>query len=191
MPIELAAAAPELAAATQVAATSAAASLPSLALPLGLGIVLAATAGLRAFFPLFLVSALGYTGAVELSDSLSWMASPATVLCMATAVFLEVSADKIPFVDHFVDTAGTLVRPAAGALVGTSLLAGASPLVAMVFGLGAGGAVAGMTHFGKASARAGSTATTGGLANPVVSIIEDVAALGVGGAAALVAAGAL
>jgi hypothetical protein len=187
MPIELAAAAPELAA----AAPEVAASLPSLALPLGLGIVLAATAGLRAFFPLFLVSALGYTGAVELSDSLSWMASPATVLCMATAVFLEVSADKLPFVDHFVDTAGTLVRPAAGALVGTSLLAGASPLVAMVFGLGAGGAVAGMTHLGKASARAGSTATTGGLANPVVSIIEDVAALGVGGAAALVAAGAL
>ncbi len=163
----------------------------SLALPLGLGLVLAATAGLRAFFPLFLVSALGWTGAVELSDSLSWLASPAATLCFASAVFLEGAADKSPFVDHFVDSAGTLVRPAAGALVGTSLLAGASPLVAMVFGLGAGGAIAGMTHVGKASLRAGSTATTGGVANPVVSVVEDVAALGVGGIAALVAAGAL
>ncbi len=165
--------------------------IATLALPLGLGLMLAATAGLRAFFPLFLVSVLGWTGAVELSDSLSWLASPAATLCFASAVFLEVAADKVPFVDHFVDTAGTLVRPAAGALVGTSLLAGSSPLVAMVFGLGAGGALAGLTHMGKAGVRAGSTVTTGGTANPVLSVVEDVAALGVGGVAALIAAGAL
>jgi len=165
--------------------------LLDIALPLGLGLILAATAGLRAFVPLFGVSLLGWMGAVDLVGPLEWMATPAATLCFATAVLVEVLADKIPLVDHLTDVAGTLVRPAAGALVGTSLLAGASPLVACVLGLGAGGAVAGLTHAGKATVRVGSTATTAGSANPGISIIEDVIVLAVGGLTALVASGVL
>jgi len=156
-----------------------------------LGVVLSATAGLRAFLPLTLVSALGYTGAVELTGPVAFLAHPAALLTFTVGVVLEVAADKIPVVDHFVDTAGTVVRPLAGALVGTSLVAGTEPLVTAVMGVAAGGTVAGITHVGKAAVRAGSTATTGGVGSPVLSTIEDVIALGVGGSAALVAAGVL
>lgn len=163
----------------------------TVALPLGLGMMLAATAGLRAFLPLMLVSALGYTGAIELSGPVAWMSHGGTLLAFTTAVFFEVAADKIPLIDHFVDTIGTIVRPLAGALVGTSLLVGSEPLVTAALGMAAGGTIAGLTHLTKAGTRLGSTATTGGAGSPVLSTIEDVVAVGVGGAAALMAAGAL
>jgi hypothetical protein len=165
--------------------------IADVALPLTLGVMLAATAGLRAFLPLLLVSALGFTGAVELSGPVAFLAHPAAVLTFTTGVLFEVAADKIPFVDHLVDMIGTVIRPLAGALVGTSLIAGSEPLVTAVMGMAAGGTVAGLTHLGKATTRVGSTATTGGTGSPVLSTIEDVIAVGVGGAAALLAAGAL
>lgn len=161
------------------------------ALPLGLGVTLAATAGLRAFLPLMLVSVLGYTGAVELSGPVAFLAHPAAVLTFTIGVLLEVAADKVPFIDHMVDTIGTVIRPLAGALVGTSLVVGTEPLITAVMGMAAGGTIAGVTHLGKATTRMGSTATTGGAGSPVLSTIEDVIAVGVGGTAALLAAGAL
>jgi len=48
-----------------------------------------------------------------------------------------------------------------------------------------GGGVAGTVHLAKAKFRLASTAFTGGLANPVVSVVEDVTAV-VGTALALV-----
>ncbi len=158
-------------------------------LPVGLGVALAASAGLRAFVPLFTVSLLGWTGVLELGDTMAWMGAPATTLCFAVAVLVELLADKIPYVDHAVDVVGTLVRPVAGALVGTSLIVGADPLMTAAAGLMAGGAVAGLTHAGKATVRVGSTSTSGGLANPVVSLVEDVIVLGTGALAALAATG--
>ncbi len=160
-----------------------------LILPLGLGLVLAASAGLRAFIPLFTISILGWLGVLDLGESMEWMGTPTAALCFSAAVLIEVLADKLPYVDHAVDVVGTLVRPMAGALVGTSLVVGAEPLLAAVAGIAAGGAVAGLTHAGKATLRVGSTASSGGLANPLVSLVEDVLVLGAGGLAALVASG--
>lgn len=160
-----------------------------LILPLGLGLALAASAGLRAFVPLFTVSMLGWTGVIDLGDTMAWLGAPATTLCLAVAVLVEILADKIPVIDHAVDSIGTVIRPLAGALLGTTLIVGADPLLATVAGMAAGGAVAGLTHATKATVRVGSTGTTGGLGNPVLSIVEDVLVLGAGGLTALAATG--
>jgi uncharacterized membrane protein len=160
-------------------------------LPLGLGIALAASAGLRAFAPLFTVSLLSWLGYLELGDAMAWLGSPATTLCLAVAVLVELLADKIPLVDHLMDAVGTVVRPIAGALVGTSLVVGTDPLLATVAGLAAGGAVAGLAHAGKASVRLGSTGSSGGLANPAVSLLEDALVLAAGGLTALAASGVI
>jgi hypothetical protein len=162
-----------------------------LIIPLGLGIALAASAGLRAFVPLFTVSLLGWTGMLDLGDTMGWLGAPTSTLCLAVAVLVEIMADKIPVVDHAVDVVGTVVRPMAGALVGTSLIVGADPLVATVAGLAAGGAVAGVAHASKATLRVGSTGSTGGLANPVISLVEDVLVLAAGGLTALAATGVI
>ncbi len=160
-----------------------------LILPLGLGLALAASAGLRAFVPLFTVSVLGWAGVIDLGDTMGWLGAPTATLCLAVAVLVEILADKIPVIDHAVDVIGTVVRPLAGALVGTTLIVGADPLLATVAGMAAGGAVAGLTHATKATVRVGSTGSTGGLGNPVVSLVEDVLVLAAGGLTALAATG--
>jgi len=150
-----------------------------------LGLTLAATCGLRAFLPLGIVSGLGLAGMLDLPDALAWMASPVTLVCFVVATVAEVVGDKVPVVDNAMDAVGTLLRPAAGALVGGAVLGGADPLVACVFGLAGGTLVAGATHVSKATVRAGSTTTTVGTANPFLSIAEDAAVVGLGTLAAV------
>ena len=162
-------------------------SLFDLTIAASLGLVLAASCGLRAFLPLFLVSALGAAGMLDLAGPVSWMGTPIAAACFATAVIFEVAADKIPVVDHAMDAVGLVLRPAAGSVAAISMLDGADPLALCVLGLAAGGLVAGKVQVAKAGVRAGSTATTGGLANPAVSVVEDIVALGAGGAAAAAA----
>ena len=150
-----------------------------------LGLTLSATCGLRAFLPLGIVSGLGLGGLLELPEALTWMASPITLVCFAVATVGELVADKVPVVDNAMDAFGTFLRPIAGALVGGAILGGADPLVACVFGLAGGTLVAGATHAGKATVRAGSTSTTAGTANPVLSVLEDATVIGLGTLAAV------
>ncbi len=158
-----------------------------LAIATSLGLVLAASCGLRAFLPLFLVSALGAGGWIDLASPVAWMGTPLAAACFGSAVVVEVLADKIPVVDHAMDAVGLVLRPAAGSVAAMSMMNGADPLALCVFGLAAGGLVAGKVQVAKAGTRAGSTLTTGGLGNPVLSVVEDVVALGAGGAAAAAA----
>jgi hypothetical protein len=51
------------------------------------------------------------------------------------------------------------------------------PLTAIALGVAVGAPSALVPHAAKSLLRAGSTALTGGLANPVLSLLEDVAAL--------------
>lgn len=53
------------------------------------------------------------------------------------------------------------------------------PLLALVLGLVVGAPVALGPHAAKANLRGVSTGTTGGLANPVLSVAEDVLSLGI------------
>ena len=87
---------------------------------------------------------------------------------------IELVADKIPAVDHFLDTAGTVIRPLAGALASASVLTGVDPMVAAIVGIIVGAPTSLGLHTLKAGTRVASTATTFGCANPIISVIEDV-----------------
>jgi hypothetical protein len=56
-------------------------------------------------------------------------------------------------------------------------------MISWVVALIAGGTVAGATHLTKASIRVGSTATTAGTGNIVLSVIEDLVVLAISGGA--------
>ncbi|MDQ3044768.1 MAG: DUF4126 domain-containing protein [Chloroflexota bacterium] len=75
-------------------------------------------------------------------------------------------------VDHLNDIPQSLVRPAAGAILVIVSASDNGPLNAVLAGI-LGGAVAGGVHIAKASARPALTVTTGGLGNPLVSLVED------------------
>lgn len=142
-----------------------------------MGLALAATCGLRAFLPLFVVSLLSHLGHIELSDGFEWMSSTSAVAGLGAAVLLELLADKIPVVDHVLDTVAVIVKPLAAMIAAASVMTELDPMLSTVVGLVLGGTMAQGVHLVKAKLRLLSSALTATVANPFLSIIEDVLAL--------------
>ena len=139
---------------------------------------LAACAGLRAWLPLLLAGALSRAGWLQLGDSFRFLGSNKALTIFAIATALELVGDKIPAVDHTLDALGTALRPAAGALLAASVLGDVSdPLTAVVLGTALGAPAAVVPHAAKSVLRAASTTLTAGLANPILSVMEDAATL--------------
>jgi uncharacterized membrane protein len=146
--------------------------LPALAL----AIALAASAGLRAWLPL-LAGGLARAGVLDLGTSFSFLASNKALVLFGVATVIELVGDKVPAVDHALDVIGTPLRPAAGALLAASVLGTVSdPLTALVLGTAVGAPSALVPHAAKTALRTASTTLTGGLANPLLSFLEDVVA---------------
>ena len=148
--------------------------VPSLAM----GIGLAACAGLRAWLPLLLAGLLARAGVLELGPSFRFIASNQALILFGVATAVEMLGDKIPAVDHTLDALSTVLRPAAGSLLVASVLWRVpDPLTALALGVAVGAPTALVPHAAKSALRAASTAFTGGLANPLLSLLEDLAAV--------------
>lgn len=144
--------------------------------PLLLGLGLSASTGLNTFLPLLLLAGAArfHVAGITLGDKFGWLTSDAAMITLIIACVVELIADKIPAVDHFLDSAGTFVRPVAGALASASVLTGVDPMVAAIVGIIVGGPTSLGMHTLKAGTRVASSVTTFGCANPVISILEDI-----------------
>jgi hypothetical protein len=143
---------------------------------------LSLSAGVRAYLP---VLALGIAShlpkigefKVNLLPAFDWIGNPLFLGLLVLLTIYEISADKIPVVDHLNDTVHTIIRPLSGALIFTCTN---NPLtdtgtVGMIIAAIIGGTIAGTTHVAKAAVvRPASTVTTAGLANPIISLGEDI-----------------
>jgi len=148
--------------------------LPALAL----AIALAASAGLRAWLPLLLAGGLARLGVLDLGSSFQFLSSTRALVLFGVATAIELAGDKIPVVDHALDVIGTPLRPLAGAVLAASVLGTVTdPLTSVVLGTAVGAPSALVPHAAKSVLRAASTTVTGGLANPVLSLIEDAISL--------------
>ena len=154
-------------------------------LAVGAGVALAAACGLRAFLPLLVLGLAARGGLVHLTPSAAWLAHDWPLMALAVATVLELAADKVPVLDHALDVIGLVVRPAAAWLAAYAVLihwpAPWGQAVALLLAL-----IALAFQGVKAKLRLGSTAVTLGTANPVVSVLEDIAALAMSLAAVLV-----
>lgn len=151
----------------------------SLILAVLLGFGLSASTGLNTFLPLLLLGAavrFGIAG-IELNDKFAWLTSDTALIVLVIACIVELVADKIPAVDHFLDGAGTFIRPLAGLVAMASVLTGVDPMVAAIVGLILGAPTSFGFHSLKAGTRVASSATTFGCANPLLSLVEDLLAL--------------
>ena len=147
---------------------------------LALAIGLAACAGLRAWLPLLLAGSLARFGVLTLGPAFSFLSSDRALILFGVASVIEIVGDKVPAVDHGLDMLSTVLRPAAGALLAASVIWEVrDPLTAIAIGVAVGAPSALVPHAAKTVVRAASTTLTGGLANPVISIIEDVLAVAV------------
>ncbi len=140
---------------------------------------LSSASGLRAYFPLLAV-AIGSnisTGngqpLIPLSQPFQALGTWWVVALLVVLVIGEFTVDKIPGLDHVSDAFHTLVRPLSGAII----MAGTdNPLSERnIWAAAVVGAVLALTvHTAKAASRPAVTASTAGLGNPVVSLVEDV-----------------
>lgn len=146
-------------------------SLSFLATAIGLG----AAAGVNAWAALLVYGLMArFYPAMFHGELAGFFASTPALITVGVLYLIEFVADKIPAVDHFWDLIQTFVRPFAGAVLALGAAREEMPLAVLVLASVIGGGTALTTHIGKASLRGASTASTGGLANPVLSLIEDV-----------------
>ena len=105
--------------------------------------------------------------------------SPRTlVLAIAGALFVvEFIADKIPGVDHLWDTVHTFIRVPAGAVLAAGAFGHVDPEWTVAAGL-LGGTLALGSHLGKASTRAAVNLSPEPFSTWIVSLLEDVTAIG-------------
>ncbi len=153
----------------------------AIALAVLLGLGLSASTGLNTFLPLLLLSAAArfQIAGIELGQRFDWLSSDVAIIVLIVASVFEIIADKVPAVDHFLDSVGTFIRPLAATVATASVLTGAdvNPTVAAVVGLMIGAPTSLGFHTLKAGTRVASSAATMGCANPVLSLIEDVISL--------------
>jgi len=138
---------------------------------------LSGAAGLNAWIPLLAVGLLSRAGQLELADGYDWLASTPALIALGAAFVLDFVGDKVPAIDSLLHAVGTIVHPAAGAIVfaGPTEVPTDVPSI-VLFALGA--SVAGSLHATRATVRPVSTTMTAGAGNPVLSLTEDLASAG-------------
>ncbi len=144
---------------------------------IALGIGLAASSGFRVFLPLFALSLSAYFGWWPLNDNWQWLASPAALTILGVATVAEVGAYLIPWLDNVLDSIAIPLAGVAGTVVMASTVADLNPAITWALAIIAGGGAAAAIKGVNATTRVASTATTGGLANPVFSLLETAIAV--------------
>lgn len=142
-----------------------------------LGIGLSASTGFRVFLPLLIAGIAARLGFLPLTDSFSWLSGNTALISLGAATLVEIGAYYIPFVDNLLDTVSTPLAVGAGTLLTASVLPVDSELMKWVSGLIIGGGAAAAVQGGTAALRLGSTGTTGGTGNFLVSTGENIAAV--------------
>ncbi len=145
---------------------------PELILSISIGIGLAAAVGFRVFLPLLVLSVAGHYNIIPLNESWQWAGSLAAVITLGVATIVEVFGYYIPWVDTILDTIAVPLAAAAGTAVMAATVTDMSPVFTWALAIIAGGGTATFVQGNTTAARLTSTATTGGLANPIFTTVE-------------------
>ncbi len=139
-----------------------------------LGLGLASAAGFRVFVPLLITNIASLLGLYHFGLGLEWMGTYTALAILLTATLAEIAGYYIPWLDHLLDTIALPASIMAGTILATSFVTVHDPALKWALGLIVGGGAAGIVQAGTSLLRIGSTTTTGGLANPIVSTSENI-----------------
>ena len=152
------------------------ADLPQVIIGAALGLGLAAAVGFRVFVPFLLVAIAARSGQVHLAGGFEWLGTDAALVMFGLAALFEIAAYFIPYFDHLLDTVAGPAAVIAGTVLMASTLVDMAPWLKWAVALVAGGGTAGLLHGATSTMRLGSTATTGGVGNPIFATFETGAA---------------
>lgn len=141
-----------------------------------IGIGLSAACGFRVFVPLLCLSIAAHFGAdhVHLTKAFAWLGSYPAMIAFAVATVVEIIAYYVPWLDNALDSAAVPVATIAGIFVTAAVVADIDPFWRWTMAVIAGGGIAASTQLATTKARAASSVTTGGFANPVLATVEAV-----------------
>lgn len=143
-------------------------------LSLLIGVSLSATSGFRVFVPLFFLSIASLAGWIELSPAFDWVGSYTALTALAIAMVLETGAYFFPFIDNLLGTISAPFSLIAGTLITASLMIDLPPMLTWTLAVVAGGGAALGGSTLSNVMHGGSTATTGGTANILLSLTETI-----------------
>lgn len=143
-----------------------------------LAYALTTSAGVRALLPLAAASFAAHAGWIHPPGEFAWLGHGAVMWVLIAFAVLEMAADKIPLVDHAMHFLHVAAKPAAAAIIigGTTHPHGNGELI-FLMAVGALNALG--IHGAVVATRAASTVGTAGIANPLVSTVEDTGSIGV------------
>jgi len=136
-----------------------------------LGVGLSASVGFRVFLPLFALSLASYFDVWQLNESWEWIGSTAALITLGAATIVEIFAYFIPYIDNLLDSVTVPLAALAGTAIMLSTVADLSPVITWSLAIIAGGGTAVALAGTSSTTRLASTVTTGGIANPVVSVV--------------------
>ena len=156
-----------------------------------IGLGLSAACGFRVFLPPLVAGIAAKAGYLNLAEGFQWLGSSPALIAFGVAATCEILAYYIPWVDNALDAIAGPAAVIAGTVLSASMVGDISPLSKWSLALIAGGGSAGLLHAATACLRGGSTLTTGGLSNPLLSTLEAGSAVTVSLLAILLPAAAL
>lgn len=151
-----------------------------LALVAALG--LSSTAGLRAVATLFAIGvvsdiSIGGQPLLPLQGNFHVLGSTPVLIVLGVLTVVEVIIDKFPVLDSLNDIIHTVIRPVVGGVIVAGTANSLSDTNVWV-AAAVGAILAFSVHATKSTTRVASTATTAGVGNPIISVIEDLLSVG-------------
>lgn len=137
-----------------------------------LGVGLAAASGFRVFVPLLVLSLASYYSYIPLNENWTWVGSLAAVVTLGVATLIEIFGYYIPWFDNLLDSIAVPLAAVAGTAIVLATVGDLNPVVTWSLAIIAGGGTAASIKGNSAAVRLTSTATTGGIANPLLSTVE-------------------
>jgi hypothetical protein len=142
-------------------------------LSLLIGVSLSATSGFRVFVPLLALSIFSLAGWLELTPAFSWLGTYPALAALSVATILEAAAYFFPYIDNLLAAAAVPASALAGVLITAAVLVDFHPMLAWTLAIVAGGGAAIGGSVVSSLLHTGSTAATGGTANPFLSTGES------------------
>ena len=143
---------------------------------ISLGVGLAAAVGFRVFLPLLFLSLAGFYDVIPLSESWEWVGSITAIIVLGIATVIEIAGYYIPWVDNALDTIAVPLATIAGTMAVAATVGDLDPVITWALAIIAGGGTAAAISGTSSAVRLASSATTGGIVNPVVSTVETATA---------------
>jgi hypothetical protein len=116
---------------------------------------------------------MGKFGYIPLSENFAWLSSYTSIIVFSVATVFEILAYYIPFFDNFLDTIATPLAVVAAVVLSSSTIVDIPSYLKWILVVIAGGSAA-TIQLATTGLRGLSSATTGGLGNPVVSTTESI-----------------